>query len=154
MLLHKNIYFLPIFLPLCSQFIYFKLYKALLRASCVTFLVAIFTIAHGLFITVTNVRQKHFTVGATSTWWKIYLDLIYSRMCVCVYRVRMACSPLIKLFIAMQCHHVCTGINNYYNPACLISAVAHGIFITPSRDRLNFTTTARDFHFCCKTFDM
>lgn len=49
--------------------------------------------------------------------------------------------PLIKLFIAMQCRHVRTGINNYYAPACLISAIAYGMFVTPPRDRLNFTPT-------------
>lgn len=46
--------------------------------------------------------------------------------------------PLIKLFIATQYHRVCPRINNYYDSTCLISAIAHGIFI---RDRLNFTLT-------------
>lgn len=45
--------------------IYFALYiSALLEAPHATPLVAIFTIAHGLFITVTNVRQTRFVAGA------------------------------------------------------------------------------------------
>lgn len=48
-------------------YLFHALQQAVLRALYVTFLAAIFTIAYGLFITVTNVRQKRFAAGATPT---------------------------------------------------------------------------------------